>query len=207
MIKTYLNHITLGAISMSMILFALISEYAFGFTPCSLCIIQRYPHILVVITSVWLVFFKTHNLFMYPINTSIMAFSIILASYHVGVEQGIFKGPQSCSSSNLSLLSDKGAEELLKEILNTSVVRCNEITWSFMNLSMAGWNLIMSIALFIGWMVPSLHFLRFFQSKSFSKYRKSFHDLCISLGGNFFPLFSRTSGDGLVGAFFNLKPA
>ena len=169
MIKTYFNHISLGAISFSMILFALISEYVFGFAPCSLCLIQRYPHILVAVTSVWLIFFRTHNVFLYPVNTLVMALSIILASYHVGVEQSIFQGPQSCSSSNLSLVSEKSAEALLKEILNTSVIRCNEVTWSFMGLSMATWNLILSIALFIGWTVSTLQFLRIFQSKSFSK--------------------------------------
>ena len=169
MIKTYLNHISLGAISLSMITFALLSEYVFGFAPCSLCLIQRYPHILVAVTSVWLIFFRTHNVFLYPVNTLVMALSIILASYHVGVEQSIFQGPQSCSSSNLSLVSEKSAEALLKEILNTSVVRCNEVTWSFSGLSMATWNLILSIFLFIGWTVSTLHFLRFFQSKSFSK--------------------------------------
>ena len=169
MIKTYLNHISLGAISLSMILFVLISEYVFGFAPCSLCLIQRYPHMLVAITSVWLIFFRTHNFFLYPVNTLVIALSIILASYHVGVEQNVFQGPQSCSSSNLSLVGEKSAEALLKEILNTSVVRCNEVAWSFMGLSMATWNLILSIALFIGWTVSTLYFLRFFQSKSFSK--------------------------------------
>ena len=169
MIKTYLNHISLGAISFSMILFVLISEYVFGFAPCSLCLIQRYPHMLVAISSVWLIFFRTHNFFLYPVNTLVMALSIILASYHVGVEQSIFQGPQSCSSSNLSLVSEKSAEALLKEILNTSVVRCNEVTWSFMGLSMATWNLILSTGLFIGWVVASLHFLKFIQLKSFSK--------------------------------------
>ena len=169
MIKTYFNHISLGAISFSMILFALISEYVFGFVPCSLCLIQRYPHILVAVTSVWLIFFRTHNVFLYPVNTLVMALSIILASYHVGVEQSIFQGPQSCSSSNLPLVSEKSAEALLKEILNTSATRCNEVTWSFMGLSMATWNLILSITLFIGWTVSTLHFLRIFQSKSFSK--------------------------------------
>ena len=169
MIKTYLNHISLGAISLSMILFVLISEYVFGFAPCYLCLIERYPHILVAITSVWLIFFKTHNFFLYPVNTLVMALSIILASYHVGVEQSIFQGLQSCSSSNLSLVSEKNAEALLKDILNTSVVRCNEIKWSFMSLSMATWNLILSIALFIGWTLASLHFQKFFQPKSFSK--------------------------------------
>ena len=169
MIKTYLNHISLGAISLSMILFVLISEYVFGFAPCSLCLIQRYPHMLVAITSVWLIFFRTHNFFLYPVNTLVMALSIILAFYHVGVEQSIFQGPQSCSSSNLSLVSEKSTEALLKEILNTSVVRCNEVTWSFKRLSMASWNLIISIALFIGWTVSSVHFFKLFQSKSFSK--------------------------------------
>ena len=154
---------------MSMILFALISEYLFGFTPCSLCLIQRYPHILVAITSIWIVFFRTHKVFMYPLNTLVMAFSIILASYHVGVEQGIFQGPQSCSSSNLSTVSEKSAEALLIDLLNTSVVRCNEVTWSFMRLSMASWNLIISIALFVGWTVSFLHLFKFFQSKFFSK--------------------------------------
>ena len=120
MIKPYLNHISLGTISMSMILFALISEYVFGFTPCSLCLIQRYPHMLVAITSIWLVFFRTHDLFMYPLNTLIMAFSIILASYHVGVEQGIFQGPQSCSSSNLSSVGEKTAEALFKRSINNA---------------------------------------------------------------------------------------
>ena len=169
MIKPYLNHISLGTISLSMILFALISEYVFGFIPCSLCMIQRYPHMLVAITSIWLVFFRTHNLFMYPLNTLIIALSIILASYHVGVEQGIFQGPQSCSSSNLSSVSEKSAEALLIDLLNTSVVRCNEVTWSFMRLSMASWNLIISIALFVGWTVSFLHLFKFFQSKFFSK--------------------------------------
>ena len=169
MIKTYLNHIFLGAISFFMISFALISEYVFGFAPCSLCLIQRYPHILVSITSVWLIFFRTHNFFIYPLNTLIIALSIILASYHVGVEQSIFQGPQSCSSSNISLISEKSAEALLQDILNTSIMRCSNVTWSFLNLSMATWNLILSIGLFIGWTVSSLRFARFYQSKPFSK--------------------------------------
>ena len=169
MITNYLNHISLGAISFTMILFALISEHVFGLTPCSLCLTQRYPHIFVSFASMWLIFFRTHNYFMYPINTLVMALSITLASYHVGVEQSIFQGPQSCSSSSLSLVHDKSAEALLQDILNTSVVRCNEVTWSFMGLSMATWNVILSTSLFIGWAIASHRFFKFFQLKSFSK--------------------------------------
>ena len=169
MTKIYLNHISLGAISFTMILFALISEHVFGLVPCSLCLTQRYPHIFVSFTSVWLIFFRTHNFFMYPINTLVMVLSIFLAFYHAGVEQGVFQGPQSCSSSSLSLVHDKSAEALLQDILNTPLVRCNEVTWSFMGLSMATWNLILSTGLFIGWAAVSLHIFKFFQLKSFSK--------------------------------------
>ena len=169
MIKTYFNHISLGAISFSMIFFALISEYVFGFAPCSLCLIQRYPHILVAMSSVWLIFFKTHNFFLYPINAIIMASSILFAFYHVGVEQDFFQAPQSCSSSNLAQIGEKSAEALLNNILNTSVVRCNEISWSFIGLSMATWNLIFSAVLFIGWVMSSLRFVRFYFSSSLSK--------------------------------------
>ena len=172
MIKTYINHISLGVISFTMILFALISEHIFGLIPCSLCLIQRYPHIFVSFASVWLIYFRTHNFFMYPLNTFVMALSITLASYHVGVEQGIFQGPQSCSSSNLSLASDKSAEALLQDILNTSVVRCNEVTWSFMGLSMATWNLILSTILFTGWTVSSFSFFKVLSIKVLFKIKK-----------------------------------
>ena len=167
--NTYINHISLGAASLSMVLFALLSEHVFGFTPCSLCLIQRYPHLLVVIISVWLIFFRTHDFFLYPINTLIMASSILFSLYHVGVEQNIFQGPQSCSSSNLAQIGEKSAEALLKSILNTAVVRCNEISWSFIGISMATWNLIFSIGLFTAWTMSSLRFVRFYFSSSLSK--------------------------------------
>ena len=167
--NTYLNHISLGAASLSMIMFALLSEHVFGFAPCSLCLMQRYPHILIVIVSLWLIFFRTHKFFLYPLNTLIMASSILFAFYHVGVEQSIFQGPQSCSASNLAQIGEKSAEALLKNILNTSVVRCNEISWSFIGLSMATWNLIFSIGLFIGWIMSSLRFVMFYFSSSLSK--------------------------------------
>ena len=167
--NTYINHISLGAASLSMVLFALLSEHVFGFTPCSLCLIQRYPHLLVVIISVWLIFFRTHDFFLYPINTLIMASSILFSFYHVGVEQNIFQGPQSCSSSNLAQIGEKSAEALLKSILNTTVVRCNEISWSFIGISMATWNLIFSIGLFTAWTMSSLRFVRFYFSSALSK--------------------------------------
>ena len=67
----------------------------------------------------------------------------IIASYHVGVEQKLWQGPTSCSGS----LNSMSASDLLDSLLATPVVRCDEIAWSFANISMAGWNMLFSSGL------------------------------------------------------------
>jgi disulfide bond formation protein DsbB len=39
------------------------------------------------------------------------------------------------------------ASDLLDSLLATPVVRCDEIAWSFANISMAGWNMLFSSGL------------------------------------------------------------
>jgi disulfide bond formation protein DsbB len=38
-------------------------------------------------------------------------------------------------------------EELLERILAAPVIRCDEIAWSFLGLSMPGWNALLSLGL------------------------------------------------------------
>ena len=46
------------------------------------------------------------------------------------------------------------ADELLKQIMDAPMVRCDEIQWRFLGISMAGWNAILSLssALVILWL-------------------------------------------------------
>ena len=76
-----------------------------------------------------------------------MLFNIGLASYHVGVEQKIFKGPSSCSSNDLNEIED--LEKLKEVLLKTKAIRCDEPQFFFLGLSMAAWNLIYSILLIL----------------------------------------------------------
>ena len=39
------------------------------------------------------------------------------------------------------------ASDLLDSLLATPVIRCDEIAWSFANISMAGWNMLFSSGL------------------------------------------------------------
>ena len=78
-----------------------------------------------------------------------MLFSTILAFYHVGVEQKYWLGPNSCSNASIEGLT---TDQLLDQIMNAPLVRCDEIAWEFIGVSMAGWNLFISFCLFLIWL-------------------------------------------------------
>jgi len=72
--------------------------------------------------------------------------------YHVGVEQGWWEGPTSCTSSGVSNMS---SEDLLNQILAAPLVRCDDIAWQMAGISMAGWNAILSLLLAALWVVAA----------------------------------------------------
>jgi disulfide bond formation protein DsbB len=68
--------------------------------------------------------------------------------YHAGVELHLWAGPQACSGRIPTGLSP---EDLKKFLFSARMVRCDEPAWKFMDISMAGWNAILSglLAVFI----------------------------------------------------------
>jgi disulfide bond formation protein DsbB len=54
----------------------------------------------------------------------------------------IFEGLTTCTS----LAAGGSTEDLLKSIMNAPLVRCDQVQWSFVGISMAGWNAIISFA-------------------------------------------------------------
>ncbi len=128
---------------------AYISQYIFGFEPCILCIYQRIPFFTIFFLSVIILFLKQKKIYKFYILLSLLALliNILLAFYHSGVEKKIFVGPANCSSSNLN--SAESLEELEKIILKTKAVRCDEPQFYVLKLSMANWNLIYCLVIFI----------------------------------------------------------
>lgn len=118
-------------------------EYLGGLAPCKLCSWQRWPHAGVI---VFCLMGTTGALRLGPAFLMIAlcaGVTAIIASYHVGVEQQLWQGPTSCSGA----LNSMSASDLLDSLLATPVVRCDEIAWSFANISMAGWNMLFSSGL------------------------------------------------------------
>ena len=67
-----------------------------------------------------------------------------LGVFHTGVERGWWEGPSECSATMGAGLS---TDDLLKAIQSAPMVRCDEVAWSLMGLSMASWNGIFSLIL------------------------------------------------------------
>jgi disulfide bond formation protein DsbB len=65
-----------------------------------------------------------------------------LATYHAGVEWGWWKGPTACTGPIVDLGK---AGNLLEQLNKVKVVRCDEVQWRFAGLSLAGYNVLISL--------------------------------------------------------------
>ena len=133
--------------SMAVILTAYYFEYIEGLFPCKLCYWQRYPHFMNILIFPIFYFFPMRSIIFIGVGS--MFVSISLAFYHVGVEQKYWPGPNSCSNASIEGLT---TDQLLDQIMSAPIVRCDEIAWELIGISMAGWNVLISFCLFLIWL-------------------------------------------------------
>ncbi|MBU3000788.1 disulfide bond formation protein B [Roseovarius nubinhibens] len=119
-----------------------------GLPPCKLCIWQRYPHALAVLIGVAAVAIRGRLLPLLGMAAALTTAGVGL--YHTGVERGWWEGPTTCTSSGTSGMS---AEDLFDKIMTAPVVRCDDVAWELLGLSMASWNGILSLGLAALWLL------------------------------------------------------
>ena len=128
---------------------AFIAEYVFMIAPCKLCIYQRYTYLVLAIISTITLCFRLAFVqrFLLLCAVVVVLVGCLTAFYHVGVEQQIFTERFSCTSSinESSLLT---LEEMKNQIYNKTP-QCSEVSFSFLGISMAGWNGILLLTIFI----------------------------------------------------------
>ena len=149
MLLTRLTHPAVLAVCAAVTLLAALGyQYLGGYQPCVLCIWQRWPLVAAMGLAVAALAFPPGS----PGRRAAlggMAISFItgagLGGFHVGVEQHWWPGLEGCGSSAL----DGGAAmtDLRAQLLATPVVRCDEVTWSVLGISMAGYNMMISLGL------------------------------------------------------------
>ena len=120
-----------------------------GLAPCELCLWQRGPHYAVLVVALVTVSFagrlsRTGLVVLTALIGLGWLASAAIAGFHVGVEQHWWEGLQACGGGGI----DAGAnfEDLKAAILSAPVIRCDEVPWSLFGISLAGYNLLASLA-------------------------------------------------------------
>jgi disulfide bond formation protein DsbB len=121
-----------------------------GYAPCKLCLWQRWPHAVAVVIGIAFLVIPSRILAL--LGGLAVATSGAIGLYHAGVEQKWWQGPTTCTSGDISNLTP---EQLLEQIMNAPLVRCDDIAWALAGISMAGWNAIISFFLAGIWIVAA----------------------------------------------------
>jgi disulfide bond formation protein DsbB len=118
--------------------------------PCPLCLEQRYAYYLAVPLGALVALAAARNA---PRSVLVAGLAVLalaalynagLGAYHAGVEWGFWQGPTECSGPVLDLGK---AGSLLNNLDKVKVIRCDEVQWRFLGLSLAGYNVLISLAM------------------------------------------------------------
>lgn len=120
------------------------SQYFGGLYPCEMCWWQRYAHMAALVPAV-LAFTAPAEATRARILVGLAALGIAvsgaIAVYHAGVEAKIFEGFTTCTA----LVKGGNTADLLKQIVHAPLIRCDQVQFRFLGISLAGWNAIFSL--------------------------------------------------------------
>jgi disulfide bond formation protein DsbB len=125
-------------------------QYVIGLPPCPLCLEERDAYYICVPLAAMLWFGVTNGaknkvvLAGFAVIAAFMLWNAGLGVYHAGIEWKWWPGPQDCTGP-----IDKfgSARDVLKQLQNISLVRCDEAAIRILGLSLAGWNALVALGL------------------------------------------------------------
>ena len=125
-------------------------QYVLGYPPCPLCLEQRDAFYVSVPLATLLWLGAGHGASSkvmaagFVVITLAMLWNTGLSVYHAGIEWKWWPGPTDCSGPINSFGS---ASNMLKQLQDIRIVRCDEAAWRFLGLSLAGYDAVISLFL------------------------------------------------------------
>ena len=116
--------------------------------PCPLCLEQRYAYYLAVPLGALTALLAARGAPRAVVGAGLVVLALAalanagLGTYHAGVEWGFWPGPTECTGPVGNLGS---AGDLLARLEKVKVIRCDEVQWRFLGLSLAGYNVLISL--------------------------------------------------------------
>jgi disulfide bond formation protein DsbB len=123
-------------------------QLVIGLVPCELCLKQRYAYYLAVPLGVIVAIAAAKEAPRGVVLTGLALLVLAalgnagLGVYHAGVEWKFWAGPTECTGPVGNFGS---AANLLEQLDKVKVVRCDEIQWTFLGLSLAGYSVLISL--------------------------------------------------------------
>ena len=154
-------------LSIFSLLFVFILQYEYGILPCKICIWQRWPHIFNIFIALIIISSSSIPNYIMVLGLINMSLAFILALYHYGLEQNLWDNVFSCSGE--IKFNDLSTEEILKNLNNTPIKTCEIEAWNFLNLSLTGWNMILTIFICLIWLLLIYYQKRSHESNSASQ--------------------------------------
>ena len=120
------------------------SEYLGGLNPCEMCWWQRYAHIAALLPAAFAFTAPAgspRSRALTLLAAAAIAVSGAIGVYHAGVELGIFEGFTTCTANSTGATN----ADIFRKIAGAPLIRCDQVQWSLLGISMAGWNAILSL--------------------------------------------------------------
>jgi len=123
-------------------------QLVLGLQPCPLCLEQRYAYYLAIPVAALTALAAGQNAPRGLVIGGLIILALaalanaVLAGYHAGVEWKFWPGPSDCTGPVGNLGS---AGSLLDRLDKVKVVMCDEVQWTFLGLSLAGYNVLISL--------------------------------------------------------------
>jgi disulfide bond formation protein DsbB len=116
--------------------------------PCPLCLEQRYAYYLAIPLGALVALAAARDVSRVVLLGGLAILAIaalgnaVLGTYHAGVEWHLWQGPTECTGTIGNLGS---AGNLLDRLNSVKVIQCDEVQWRFLGLSLAGYNVLISL--------------------------------------------------------------
>ena len=118
---------------------AMLSQYVGGLHPCEMCYWQRWPHSFAIVVAALAFLFPATSRnarLLTALAAVAIAVSGAIGVFHAGVELKYWEGLTRCSTGGALSLDD---------LMKVPLIRCDQVQFSFLGISMAGWNAILSL--------------------------------------------------------------
>lgn len=129
---------------------AWIFELGFGYLPCKLCLLQRWPYYIglplgaLAVYAGWSGADRRVVLALGAAFALAMTASMALGVYHAGAEWKFWPGPSDCGGRVATMPGS--VEDFRKSLAAARAIRCDEAALRVLGLSFAGWNVLVSAA-------------------------------------------------------------